>query len=33
VLTHLNGRTFDRDGLPLLAQGLEDGRAYDLYIR
>jgi hypothetical protein len=33
VLTHLNGRTFDRDGLPLLAPGLEDGRAYDLYIR
>jgi hypothetical protein len=33
VITHLNGRTFDRDGLPLLAPGLEDGRAYDLYIR
>jgi hypothetical protein len=33
VLTHINGRTFDRDGSPLLAEGLEEGRVYDLYTR
>lgn len=33
LLTHVNGRTFDRDGLPMLAAGLAEGRAYDLYTR
>lgn len=31
VLTHLNGRTFDRDSLPLLAPDLAEGGAWDLY--
>lgn len=31
VLTHLNGRTFDRDGLPSLAPDLAEGGAWDLY--
>lgn len=31
VLTHLNGRTFDRDGAPLLAPDLAEGGAWDLY--
>jgi hypothetical protein len=33
LLTHMNGRTFDRDGLPMPAAGLAEGRAYDLYTR
>jgi hypothetical protein len=31
ALTHLNGRTFDRDGLPSLAPDLADGGAWDFY--
>jgi len=31
VLTHLNGHTFDRDGLPILAPDLAEGGAYDIY--
>lgn len=31
TLTHLNGRTFDRDGPPLLAPDLAEGAAWDLY--
>ena len=33
LLTHLNGRTFDRDGPSLLASGLAENQAYDLYTR
>jgi hypothetical protein len=31
ALTHINGRTFDRDGLPLLVPDLAEGGAWDLY--
>ncbi|MBM3151878.1 MAG: hypothetical protein FJ189_00260 [Gammaproteobacteria bacterium] len=31
TLTHLNGRTFDRDGLPILAPDLAEGGAWDFY--
>lgn len=31
VLTHINGRSFDRDGLPLLAPDLAEGGAWDLF--
>lgn len=31
VLTHLNGRTFDRDGLPLLAPDMAEGGTWDLF--
>jgi hypothetical protein len=31
ALTHLNGRTFDRDGLPSLATDLAEGGAWDLF--
>lgn len=32
VLTRINGRTFDRNGLPHLPADLVDGGAYDLYV-
>ena len=32
VLTHVNGRTFDRDGPPLLAPDLLQGGAWDLFV-
>lgn len=31
TLTHLNGRTFDRDGLPILAPDLAEGGAWDFF--
>jgi hypothetical protein len=31
ILTHVNGRTFNRDGLPLLVPDLASGPVYDLY--
>lgn len=31
ILAHLNGRTFNRDGPPILAAGLAEGKAYDLF--
>ena len=32
VLTRINGRTFDRDGIPHLPADLADGGIYDLYV-